>query len=142
MAASTTTLIKTVTADLSPPTIENTGERRYTETYVQAKYYLLNVTALGDSLTIDTLGASSVTFTTDKLMTVKVPSMDGSGDFPETTTEGAFALNGDGEGAAFSGAAAGEAGWISGGVMPPAIRLTNAASADATVNVYVVYPTR
>ena len=142
MAASSTTLTKTVTAELSPPHIEKTGGRRYTETYVKAKYYTLNVTASGDSLTIDSAGASSVVFTTNKAMVVKIPNMDVNGDFPETTTETAFALGADGEGSAFSGAAANEAGYISGAIMPPAFRLTNQAAADATVHVFVTYPTR
>ena len=113
------------------------------ETYTKAIYYTLNVTASGDSLTIDTQGAIGVSYVTNKAMTVKVPNMDSSGDFPESGAEAVYDLaEGTGSGSQFVNAAANTVGWITGNIMPPAIRLTNGAAQDATVQVFVTFPTR
>jgi len=147
MAISSTEVTRTITGTIPyPPVILNRmgDERTPTpETYTKAIYYTLNIEASGDSLTIDTQGAIGVTFNTDKALTLKVPQMDANGLFPETTAEVIYDLaEGSASGGMFTNPAAGRNGWISRDIMPPALRFFNTEAADATVQVFVTFPTR
>ena len=138
MAASTLALTKTVTR-----TRTRTGGRAndapVVDSYVVAKYYDLNIVASGDSLVIDTLGATSLVFTTDKSVGPCAVAMNGSGNFVDGATSFPLSDTADGEGTAHSGSAASGSGWVSRLAMPPAVILKNANAADATVQVFITF---
>jgi|TARA_Y100000296_G_C4977150_1_gene158793 hypothetical protein len=99
---------------------------------VTKQLYSLTLANGAQSDVIDSTGASSVFIVSNKVLTIKVPTIDSNGDY--TTTEAAI-VDSD----LHKNPTAAKAGFIAGNVMPPAFTLDNGSGAEATVYIYIVW---